>query len=76
MSEVINLGDLQAHVVIQTPDAVHVVPVMTLRRFVSGYLSLESIDDGEDCLGLSLYVMDLVELSTWSFCGGRFWWLL
>ena len=46
MSEVISLGDLQAHVVIQTPDAVHVVPVMTLRRFASGHLSLESIDDG------------------------------
>ena len=50
MSEVINLGDLQAHVVIQTPDAVHVVPVMTLRQFVSGRLSLESIDDGEDMM--------------------------
>ena len=50
MSEVINLGDLQAYVVIQTPEAVHVVPVMTLRRFVSGHLSLESIDDGEDMM--------------------------
>ena len=50
MSEVIELGELQAHVVIQTPDAVHVVPVMTLRRFVSGRLSLESIDDGEDMM--------------------------
>ena len=50
MGEVINLGDLQAHVVIQTPDAVHVVPVMTLRQFVSGRLSLESIDDGEDMM--------------------------
>ena len=50
MSEVISLGDLQDHVVIQTPDAVHVVPVMTLRRFVSGHLSLESIDDGEDMM--------------------------
>ena len=36
--------------VIQTPDAVHVVSVMTLRRFVSGHLSLESIDDGEDMM--------------------------
>ena len=50
MSEVINLGDLQAHVVIQTPDAAHVVPVMTLRQFVSGHLSLESIDNGEDMM--------------------------
>ena len=50
MSEVISLGDLRAHVVIQTPDAVHVVPVMTLRRFASGHLSLESIDDGEDMM--------------------------
>lgn len=50
MSEVINLGDLQAHVVIQTPDATHVVPVMTLRRFASGHVSLESIDDGEDMM--------------------------
>ena len=46
MSNVVELGELQAHVVIQTPDAVHVVPVMTLRRFASGHLSLESIDDG------------------------------
>ena len=50
MSEVISLGDQQAHVVIQTPDATHVVPVMMLRRFVSGHLSLESIDDGEDMM--------------------------
>ena len=50
MNEVIELAELQAHVVIQTPDATHVVPVMTLRRFVSGYLSLESIDDGEDMM--------------------------
>lgn len=50
MSEVISLGDVQAHVVIQTQDATHVVPVMTLRRFVSGHLSLESIDDGEDMM--------------------------
>ena len=50
MSEVIELVDLQAHVVIQTPDAVHVVPVMTLRRFASGHVSLESIDDGEDLM--------------------------
>ena len=50
MGEVLELADLQAHVVIQTPDAVHVVPVMTLRRFVSGHLSLESIDDGEDMM--------------------------
>ena len=50
MSEVISLGDVQAHVVIQMPDATHVVPVMTLRRFVSGHLSLESIDDGEDMM--------------------------
>ena len=50
MSEVISLGDLQAHVVIQTPDATHVVPVMMLRRFVSGHLALESIDDGEDMM--------------------------
>lgn len=50
MSEVINLGDLQAHVVIQTQDAVHVVPVVTLRKFVSGHLSLESIDYGEDMM--------------------------
>lgn len=50
MSNVVDLTELQAHVVIQTPDAVHVVPVMTLRQFVSGHLSLESIDDGEDIL--------------------------
>lgn len=50
MSEVISLGDLQDRVVIQTPDGTHVVPVMTLRRFVSGHLSLESIDDGEDMM--------------------------
>ena len=50
MSEVISLGDLQAHAVIQTPNATHVVPVMMLRRFVSGHLSLESIDDGEDMM--------------------------
>ena len=50
MSEVISLGDVQAHVVIQTPDATHVVPVMTLRQFVNGSLSLESIDDGEDMM--------------------------
>lgn len=50
MGEVIELGDLQANVVIQTPDAVHVVPVMTLRQFASGHVSLESIDDGEDMM--------------------------
>ena len=50
MNNVVDLTELQAHVVIQTPDAVHVVPVMTLRRFVSGHLSLESIDDGEDMM--------------------------
>ena len=50
MSNVVDLTELQAHVVIQTPDAVHVVPVMTLRRFASGHLSLESIDDGEDMM--------------------------
>ena len=50
MNEVIELAELQAHVVIQTPDATHVVPVMMLRRFVSGHLSLESIDDGEDMM--------------------------
>lgn len=50
MSNVVDLTELQAHVVIQTPDATHVVPVMTLRRFVSGHLSLESIDDGEDMM--------------------------
>lgn len=50
MSDVVSLGDLQAHVVIQTPDAVHVVPVMTLRQFASWHLSLESIDDGEDMM--------------------------
>lgn len=46
MNNVVDLTELQAHVVIQTPDAVHVVPVMTLRQFVNGSLSLESIDDG------------------------------
>ena len=50
MNNVVDLTELQAHVVIQTPDAVHVVPVMTLRQFVSGSLSLESIDDGEDMM--------------------------
>ena len=50
MGEVMELSELQAHVVIQTPDATHVVPVMTLRRFASGHLSLESIDDGEDMM--------------------------
>ena len=50
MNNVVDLTELQAHVVIQTPDAVHVVPVMTLRQFVSGHLSLESIDDGEDMM--------------------------
>ena len=50
MNNVVDLTELQAHVVIQTPDAVHVVPVMTLRQFVSGRLSLESIDDGEDMM--------------------------
>ena len=50
MNNVVDLTELQAHVVIQTPDAVHVVPVMTLRRFASGHLSLESIDDGEDMM--------------------------
>ena len=50
MSNVVELDELQAHVVIQTPDAVHVVPVMTLRQFVSGHLSLESIDYGEDMM--------------------------
>ena len=50
MTNVVDLTELQAHVVIQTPDAVHVVPVMTLRQFVSGHLSLESIDDGEDMM--------------------------
>ena len=50
MSNVVDLTELQAHVVIQTPDAVHVVPVMTLRQFVNGSLSLESIDNGEDMM--------------------------
>ena len=50
MNNVVDLTELQAHVVIQTPDAVHVVPVMTLRQFVSGHLSLESIDYGEDMM--------------------------
>ena len=50
MSNVVELGELQAHVVIQTLEAVHVVPVMTLRRFASGHVSLESIDDGEDLM--------------------------
>lgn len=50
MNNVVDLTELQAHVVIQTPDAVHVVPVMTLRQFVNGSLSLESIDDGEDMM--------------------------
>ena len=50
MNNVVDLTELQAHVVIQTPDAVHVVPVITLRRFASGHLSLESIDDGEDMM--------------------------
>ena len=50
MNNVVDLTELQAHVVIQTPDAVHVVPVMTLRQFVNGHLSLESIDDGEDMM--------------------------
>ena len=50
MNNVVDLTELQAHVVIQTPDAVHVVPVVTLRQFVSGSLSLESIDDGEDMM--------------------------
>ena len=50
MNNVVDLTELQAHVVIQTPDAVHVVPVITLRQFVNGRLSLESIDDGEDMM--------------------------
>ena len=50
MSNVVDLTELQAHVVIQTPDAVHVVPVMTLRQFANGRLSLESIDYGEDMM--------------------------
>ena len=50
MNNVVDLTELQAHVVIQTPDAVHVVPAMTLRQFVRGHLSLESIDDGEDMM--------------------------
>ena len=50
MSNVVDLTELQAHVVIQTPNAVHVVPVITLRRFASGHLSLESIYDGENIL--------------------------
>jgi hypothetical protein len=47
MSDVVELSELQAHVVIKTVDAVHVVPVSCLRAFSKGRLSLESIDDGE-----------------------------
>lgn len=50
MGEVAELGELQAHAVIQTRTAVHVVPVVTLRAFSNGRMSLESIDDGEEIM--------------------------
>ena len=50
MGEVVELGELRAHAVIQTRTAVHVVPVVTLREFCNGRLSLASIDDGEDLM--------------------------
>ena len=36
MSNVVDLGELQAHAVIETKTAVHVVPVVTLRAFSNG----------------------------------------
>ena len=50
MTNVVSLAEMQAHVVIQTRDAVHVVPVAVLRGFCNGHVSLESIDDGEDMM--------------------------
>ena len=50
MADVVDISELQAHVVIQTIDAVHVVPVSCLRAFSNGRLSLDSIDDGEEIM--------------------------
>ena len=51
MSAVEELDTYRQHVVVQTLDGnVHVIPRLTLDRFASGHLSLDSIDDGEEIL--------------------------
>ena len=47
MSKVVDLSELQSHVVISTCEGVHVIPVVTLRGFSNGTLRLDSIDFGE-----------------------------
>jgi len=48
---VTELDSYRDHAVIQTLDgAAHVIPVITLKRFASGHLSLDFIEDGEDIM--------------------------
>lgn len=50
MNNVIPISSLMEHMVVSTPDKVHVIPGMWFDKFVAGEVSITSLEDHEEIM--------------------------